>query len=228
MIRFHGVSLVYPNGTRALNNLDLHVAKGEFLFVVGPTGTGKSSVLRLIYREQVPSEGRVIVAGRDVAQLHPRQVPFLRRQVGVIFQDFRLLPDKTVAENVQFALDVLGVSRAEKKKRVRIALELVGLWAKAEMMPHELSGGEQQRTSIARALVNRPPVLLADEPTGNLDPDTSLEIVELLATINTRGTTVVVATHDRYIVDAMQRRVVTLADGTVVRDAERGAYDDEP
>jgi len=226
MIRFHGVSLVYPNGTRALNNLDLHVAKGEFLFVVGPSGTGKSSLLRLIYREAVPTEGRVIVAGRDVAQLHPRQVPYLRRQVGVIFQDFRLLPDKTVRENVQFALDVLGVSRAEKNKRVRIVLELVGLWPKAEVMPHELAGGEQQRTSIARALVNRPPLLLADEPTGNLDPDTSLEIVELLATINARGTTVVVATHDRYIVDHMQRRVVSLADGTVVRDTERGAYDE--
>ncbi len=225
MIRFEGVSLAYPNGTRALNNIDLYIAKGEFVSVVGPTGTGKSTLLRLIYRDLVPTEGRVTVAGRDVALLHPSQVPLLRRQLGVIFQDFQLLPDKTVRENVQFALDVLGATRREKTQRVRIALELVSLSHRADHWPNQLSGGEQQRVSIARALVNRPPVLLADEATGNLDPDTSIDIVELLSTINARGTTVVLATHDRYIVDHVHRRVVELADGTIVRDAERSVYD---
>lgn len=226
MIKFDNVSLQYPNGTRAVNNLDLHIEKGEFVFIVGPTGTGKSSLLKMLYREILPTSGRVIVAGRDVARLPQAQVPRLRREMGVIFQDYRLLPEKTVAENVAFALEVLGTGRRTKVRKVRIALELVGLWHKADCTPDELSGGEQQRVCLARALVNSPPLLLADEPTGNLDPDTSLEIVKLLEAINRRGTTVVMATHDQRTVDSVQKRVVGLANGTVVRDAAQGAYDD--
>jgi cell division transport system ATP-binding protein len=228
MIQLHGVSLTYPNGTQALTNLDLRISKGEFVFMVGPSGTGKSSLLKLIYRDEVPTAGQVLVAGRDVSRLPASRVPFLRRQMGVIFQDFRLLPDRTARENVAFALQVLGASPRERVKRVRLVLEMVGLWGKQDALPEELSGGEQQRVSIARALANDPPLLLADEPTGNLDPDTSLGIVHLLEEINERGTTVVVATHDQQIVDATRRRVVTLAAGTVVRDAEKGSYTDEP
>ncbi len=226
MIYMEGIGLVYPDGTRALRGVDLHIERGEFCFLVGASGSGKSSLLGLIYREFVPTEGRVIVAGQDVAALPRKAVPFLRRQVGVVFQDFRLLPEKTIWENVAFALDVLGVGRKEKHHKVPISLELVGLADKGEAFPHQLSGGEQQRVSIARALVNAPPVLLADEPTGNLDPDVSWEIVQLLANIAERGTTVVVGTHDKYIVDLMRRRVVNLVQGTVVRDAKQGgSYD---
>ncbi|MFQ6097734.1 MAG: cell division ATP-binding protein FtsE [Armatimonadota bacterium] len=228
MIQLRGVSLTYPNGTQALTNLDLRIGKGEFVFIVGPSGTGKSSLLKLIYREEVPTTGKVLVAGRDVSLLPASRVPFLRRQMGVIFQDFRLLPDRTVRENVAFALQVLGASRRERIKRVRMVLDMVGLWGKVDALPEELSGGEQQRVSIARAIANNPPVLLADEPTGNLDPDTSLDIVRLLEEINERGTTVVMATHDQHIVDATKKRVVALASGTVVRDAEKGSYADEP
>ena len=226
MIYMEGIGLVYPDGTRALRGVDLHVERGEFLFLVGASGSGKSSLLSLIFREFVPTEGRVIVAGQDVAALPRKAVPFLRRQVGVVFQDFRLLPDRTIWENVAFALDVLGVGRKEKHYKVPISLELVGLADRGDAFPHQLSGGEQQRISIARALVNAPPVLLADEPTGNLDPDVSWEIVQLLANIAERGTTVVVGTHDKYIVDRMHRRVVNLVQGTVVRDAKQGgSYD---
>jgi cell division transport system ATP-binding protein len=226
MIYMEGIGLVYPDGTRALRGVDLHIERGEFCFLVGASGSGKSSLLGLIYRDFVPTEGRIIVAGQDVAALPRKAVPFLRRQVGVVFQDFGLLPDKTVWENVAFALDVLGVDRKEKHHKVPIGLELVGLADRGDAFPHQLSGGEQQRVSIARALVNAPPVLLADEPTGNLDPDVSWEIVQLLANISERGTTVVVGTHDKYIVDRMRRRVVNLVQGTVVRDAKQGgSYD---
>ncbi len=226
MIHMQGVGLVYPDGTRALRGIDLHIGRGEFAFIVGASGSGKSSLAGLIYREHVASEGRVIVGGQDVAQLPPSRVPALRRKVGVIFQDYRLLPDRTAWENIGFALDVMGVSRADKHRRVPIALELVGLGDKASSFPHQLSGGEQQRVCIARALVNTPPVLVADEPTGNLDPDTSWEIVQLLAQIADGGTTVVNATHDKYIVDRLSRRVVNLVQGTIVRDArEGGTYD---
>jgi cell division transport system ATP-binding protein len=221
-----GVGLVYPDGTRALRGIDLHIERGEFAFIVGVSGSGKSSLVRLIFREHVASEGRVVVGGQDVAQLPAARVPALRRRVGVIFQDYRLLPDKTAFENVGFALDVVGVPRAEKHRRVPIALELVGLGDKLQSFPHQLSGGEQQRVSIARALINTPPVLVADEPTGNLDPDTSWDIVQLLAQIADNGTTVVVATHDKYIVDRLNRRVVSLVQGTIVRDAkDGGTYD---
>ncbi|MCE5238481.1 cell division ATP-binding protein FtsE [bacterium] len=226
MIHMQGVGLVYPDGTRALRGIDLHIGRGEFAFIVGASGSGKSSLAGLIYREHVASEGRVIVGGQDVAQLPPSRVPALRRKVGVIFQDYRLLPDRTAWENIGFALDVMGVSRADKHRRVPIALELVGLGDKASSFPHQLSGGEQQRICIARALVNTPPVLVADEPTGNLDPDTSWEIVQLLAQIADSGTTVVIATHDKYIVDRLNRRVISLVQGTIVRDArEGGTYD---
>ena len=226
MIHMQGVGLVYPDGTRALRGIDLHIGRGEFAFIVGASGSGKSSLAGLIYREYVASEGRVIVGGQDVAQLPPARVPALRRKVGVIFQDYRLLPDRTASENIGFALDVMGVSRADKHRRVPIALELVGLGDKGNSFPHQLSGGEQQRICIARALVNTPPVLVADEPTGNLDPDTSWDIVQLLAQIAEDGTTVVVATHDKYIVDRLNRRVISLVQGTIVRDArEGGSYD---
>ena len=226
MVHIQGVGLVYPDGTRALRGVDLHIERGEFVFIVGASGSGKSTLAQLVYRELVATEGRVVVAGQDVAQLPAKRVPFLRRKVGVIFQDFRLLPDKTAWENVGFALDVVGASRAEKYRRVPIALELVGLAEKGDSFPHQLSGGEQQRICLARALVNTPPLLVADEPTGNLDPDTSLDIVQLLCQIAESGTTVIVATHDKYIVDQVRRRVVSLVQGTIVRDAkEGGTYD---
>ncbi len=226
MIHMEGVGLVYPDGTRALRSIDLHIERGEFAFLVGASGSGKSSLLGLLYREFTPSEGRVIVAGQDVAALPRVRIPHLRRQVGVVFQDFRLLPEKTAWENVAFALDVLGASRKDKHYKVPISLELVGLAGKSDAFPHQLSGGEKQRVSIARALVNAPPLLLADEPTGNLDPDVSWDIMQLLANIAERGTTVVVGTHDKTIVDRMRRRVVNLVHGSIVRDAKKGgSYD---
>lgn len=230
MIEFVDVSLRYPNGTLALDRVSLTIEKGEFCFLVGPSGTGKSSLLKLVYREEVPTEGRVIVNGTDVATLPRREVPLLRRRIGVVFQDFRLLSQKTAAENVGYALDVIGMSRREKHRRIPRALELVDLLHKANAYPDELSGGEQQRVSLARALVNNPPILLADEPTGNLDPDASWNIIQLLSKINITGTTVLVATHDRDIVNRMARRVVTMADGRIVADRQEASYDvaDEP
>jgi cell division transport system ATP-binding protein len=225
MIHLQGVSLVYPDGTTALRDIDLSVERGEFVFVTGPSGSGKSTLMQLIYRELAPTSGKVLVDGQDVAKLPPWRVPYLRRKVGVVFQDFRLLPDKTVWENVRFALDVVGASRKEKYRKVPIALELVGLTGKAESYPGNLSGGEQQRVCIARALVNTPTALLADEPTGNLDPQISLEITQLLSDIAAAGTTVVMATHDKVIVDAMRRRVIALSSGVLVRDDTGGSYD---
>jgi len=225
MISLVNVSLRYPNGVLALEGVSLTIEKSGFCFLVGPSGTGKSSLLKLIYREEMPTQGQVIVGGSDITRIARRQIPLLRRRIGVVFQDFRLLPRKTAAENVGYALDVIGVSKRDKHKRVPKALELVDLLDKADAYPDELSGGEQQRVSIARALVNNPPILLADEPTGNLDPDTSWNIVQLLSKINVKGTTVAVATHDRDIVDRMSKRVVTLADGRIVADRERATYD---
>ena len=228
MIHVEGVTVVYPDGTRALSGVDLQVDRGEFTFIVGASGSGKSTLLQLIYRELVPTEGRIIIAGQDVAGLPRNRVPHLRRNIGVVFQDFRLLPDKNVWENVAFALEVVGASRREKYRKVPLALELVGLAEKEQSFPHELSGGEQQRVSIARALVNSPAVLVADEPTGNLDPEISWEIVQLLTNIAERGTTVLCATHDRVIVDGMRKRVLSLVGGTIVRDARGGGGYDEP
>ena len=224
MVEFQEVSKIYPNGVQALRGVTLRIEPDEFVFIVGPTGTGKSTLMKLVYREALPSAGRVFVGGNDVTQLRSRQVPYLRRRVGVVFQDFKLLPRKTAWENVAFALDVTGAPRATVDDRVAEVLDVVGLTARSGAVPGELSAGEQQRVSIARALVHRPPLLLADEPTGNLDPDTSLEIIGLLSRINERGTTVMVATHDKAIVDILRKRVVGLDGGAVVRDQVRGLY----
>ncbi|PKM47339.1 MAG: cell division ATP-binding protein FtsE [Firmicutes bacterium HGW-Firmicutes-8] len=224
MINFINVSMVYPNGTKALIDVSLRIAKGEFVFLVGPSGAGKSTLTKLIFREEQPTRGQILFNGKNISRMKPREVPYLRRSVGVIFQDFKLLPNKTVAENVAFALEVIEASRREIEKAVPDALERVGLAKKAGAMPSELSGGEQQRVGMARAIVNNPPLVIADEPTGNLDPDTSGEIMHLLQEINKCGTTVIMATHAKDIVDGMKKRVVALEKGRVVRDEERGGY----
>ena len=224
MVEFQDVSKIYPNGVQALRGVTLRIEPDEFVFIVGPTGTGKSTLIKLIYREALPSAGRVFGAGNDVTQLPSRQIPYLRRRVGVVFQDFKLLPRKTAWENVAFALDVTGAPRATVDDRVAEVLDVVGLTARSGAVPGELSAGEQQRVSIARALVHRPSLFLADEPTGNLDPDTSSEIIRLLSRINVRGTTVMVATHDKAIVDMLRKRVIALDEGEVVRDQAQGLY----
>ncbi|MGW8481530.1 cell division ATP-binding protein FtsE [Microbacterium sp. NPDC055903] len=227
MIRFENVTKRYRGTKRpALSGVDFEVQRGEFVFLVGASGSGKSTCLRLILREDVPSTGRVAVLGRDLRSLANRKVPYFRRHIGSVFQDFRLLPSKTVYQNVAFSLQVIGSSRGFIQQAVPEALALVGLDGKEKRMPHELSGGEQQRVAIARALVNRPQVLLADEPTGNLDPATSVGIMQLLARINAGGTTVLMATHEAGFVDQMQRRVIELKDGELVRDEVHGGYGD--
>ncbi|MDR6142145.1 cell division transport system ATP-binding protein [Microbacterium foliorum] len=227
MIRFENVTKRYRGTSRpALSDVDFEVQRGEFVFLVGASGSGKSSCLRLILREDVPTTGRVAVLGRDLRSLANRKVPYFRRHIGSVFQDFRLLPSKTVYQNVAFTLQVTGSSRGFIQQAVPEALALVGLDGKQKRMPHELSGGEQQRVAIARALVNRPQVLLADEPTGNLDPATSVDIMQLLARINAGGTTVLMATHEAGFVDQMQRRVIELRDGEMVRDEVHGGYGD--
>ncbi|GAA1190747.1 MULTISPECIES: cell division ATP-binding protein FtsE [Prauserella] len=225
MIQLESVSKAYKTSTRpALDDVTVDVDKGEFVFLIGPSGSGKSTFLRLLLREEVPSKGRVSVSNFDVAKMPRRKVPRLRQTIGCVFQDFRLLNNKTVSENVAFALEVIGKPKHTITKVVPEVLELVGLDGKADRMPHELSGGEQQRVAMARAFVNRPLVLLADEPTGNLDPDTSQDIMLLLERINRTGTTVLMATHDHSIVDSMRRRVVELDHGKVIRDDRRGVY----
>lgn len=218
MLRFYGVSKEYPNGIRALEDINLHVRKGEFVFLVGPTGAGKTTLLKLIFREELPTRGQVIFNGRNIARLRPREVPYLRRRIGIVFQDFRLLPTKTVYENVAFALEVTGAPGREIRRRVPEALRLVGLEEKMCAFPAQLSGGEQQRVGIARAIVNSPTLLVADEPTGNLDPHTSREIMDLFCRINAAGTTVVVATHAWDLVGALGKRVVVLEGGRITRD----------
>lgn len=225
MILFDQVSKLYPSQTRpALDGLSLEIEKGEFVFLVGPSGSGKSTFLRLVLKEEQPTSGNVWVAGKDLSRLSNWKVPQLRRQIGTVFQDFRLLPNKTVYENVAFALEVIGRPASHIKKVVPEVLELVGLEGKEQRRPDELSGGEQQRVAIARAFVNRPMILIADEPTGNLDPATSVGIMKLLDRINRTGTTVVMSTHDAAIVDQMRRRVVELDSGHLVRDQSRGVY----
>ena len=225
MIRFENVSKVYANQHRpALADIEVEVDRGEFVFLVGASGSGKSTFLRLVLREERATGGRVHVAGKDLNRLSNWKVPALRRQIGTVFQDFRLLPNKTVSENVAFALEVIGKPRSAITKVVPEVLDLVGLDGKGERMPDELSGGEQQRVAIARAFVNRPMILLADEPTGNLDPTTSVGIMKLLDRINRTGTTVVMATHDAAIVDQMRKRVIELETGKLVRDQSRGVY----
>lgn len=224
MIQFTNVSKIYPNGARALVDINLKIESGEFVFLVGPSGAGKSTLIRLLYREEIPTRGQVVLNGKNLIRMKEREVPQIRRNIGVIFQDFRLLPSKTVFENVSFTLEVIGVAKSEVKRRTRAALELVGLATKERAFPNELSGGEQQRVSVARAIVNNPALLVADEPTGNLDPDTAWGIMDLLYNINKRGTTVVMATHARDIVDQMQKRVIAIESGKVVRDEQRGGY----
>ncbi len=225
MIRFETVSKVYDGQHRAaLADVDVEIEKGEFVFLVGASGSGKSTFLRLILREQRATKGRVYVAGRDLSKLHSWKVPGMRRQIGTVFQDFRLLPNKTVHENVAFALQVIGKSTPTINRVVPEVLDLVGLDGKGGRLPDELSGGEQQRVAIARAFVNRPMILIADEPTGNLDPATSVGIMKLLDRINRADTTVLMATHDSTIVDQMRKRVIELDNGAVVRDQSRGVY----
>ena len=225
VIRFEKVSKTYPGpGASALDGVTLDVEKGEFVFLVGASGSGKSTALRLILRETRPTAGRVYVAGKEINRLAGWKVPRLRRQIGTVFQDFRLLQNKNVSENVAFALQVIGKSRSDIKRVVPETLELVGLSDKGDRMPDELSGGEQQRVAIARAFVNRPMILIADEPTGNLDPTSSVGIIKLLERINEAGTTVVMATHDAGVVDQMRKRVLELGDGRLVRDQHEGGY----
>lgn len=226
MIAFEDVTMRYAKGDPpALVDVDVDIDRGDFVFVVGASGSGKSTMMRLIILENEVTKGRVMVAGHDLSRLPNRRIPRLRRQVGIVFQDFRLLSGKTVNQNIAYVLQVLGASRHTIRQLVPETLELVGLQDKGKRLPHELSGGEQQRVAIARAMVNKPPILLADEPTGNLDPETSAEIVAILDRINRTGTTVVMATHDTTIVNMFRKRVVQLRDGRIVRDQAEGEYD---
>jgi cell division transport system ATP-binding protein len=227
IIELRRATKIYPGGHIALERVSLRIERGEFVFLVGPTGCGKSTLIKLLIRELEPTEGEILIAGRDIATLPERQIPFLRRRIGTVFQDYKLLPTRTVYDNVAYALQVIGASRSEIRKKVPDALRLVGLADKLNNRPTQLSGGEQQRLAIARAFVNHPPLLLADEPTGNLDPATSIGIMQLLYRINRTGTTVFVVTHDREMVDKMRRRVIALYDGRVVRDQAAGLYADE-
>ncbi len=227
MIVFESVSKVYDPGVEALRDVTFVIDKGEFVFVVGASGSGKSTVIRLLLKEIEPTGGRILVGGRDLGRLRRSKVPQLRRNLGCVFQDFKLLPNRTAAENVAYALKVQGEGRASIRTKVPEVLGLVGLSAKMNSLPDELSGGEQQRVSIARAVVNHPPLLVCDEPTGNLDPDTSVGIMQLLYRINRAGTTILMVTHDREMVDKMRKRVIALEDGRLARDERRGGYSSE-
>lgn len=224
MIKLKNVCKTYKNGVMALENVNINVNKGEFVFVVGPSGAGKSTFIKLLLKEEDVTDGELYVDQQDVTELHRRRVPFLRRKMGVVFQDYRLLSNKTVYENVAFAMEITQANPREIRKQVPMILSVVGLADKQKMYPHELSGGEQQRVSIARAMINNPPILIADEPTGNLDPETSWEIMKILRQINRRGTTILMATHDKEIVDIMQQRVIALEKGRVIRDEQKGSY----
>lgn len=224
MIEMHGVYKKYPNGVMAINGIDVQIKQGEFVYVVGPSGAGKSTFIKMMYREEKPTKGTILINGIDVGKLKNNKVPLLRRNIGVVFQDFKLLPTLTVYENVAFALEVIEEPPKNIKKTVLDTLELVNLKHKARMLPTELSGGEQQRVSIARSIVNSPKLVIADEPTGNLDPDTSWEIMKIFEEINMRGTTVVMATHNKEIVNTIKHRVIAIEGGVIVRDEERGDY----
>ena len=224
MIRMKNVSKIYENGAVALDHVNIEIAKGEFVFVVGVSGAGKSTFIKMLFREELPTEGELFVNGHDVVHMDMTDVPYLRRGLGVIFQDYRLLSDKTVYENVAFAMRVIEAPRQMIQRRVNAVLDVVGLRDKYRDFPSQLSGGEQQRVAIARAIVNDPAILIADEPTGNLDPETSWDIMDIFKRINAAGTTIVMATHDKNIVDTMQRRVVAIEDGKLVRDEQRGGY----
>ena len=214
----------YPNGVTAVNGINIRIEHGEFVYIVGPSGAGKSTFIRLVYREEVPTKGEIIIKGIKINEMKNREVPFLRREVGVVFQDFKLLPRLTVYENVAFALEVIEASPRQIRDRVMEVLELVGLKNKARSFPTELSGGEQQRVSIARAIANQPKIVIADEPTGNLDPETSWSIMRILEEINLRGTTVIMATHSKEIVNTIKKRVIAIENGIIVRDEDQGDY----
>jgi cell division transport system ATP-binding protein len=224
VVELRDVAKVYDGGSVGLERASLRIGRGEFVFLVGPTGCGKSTCIRLLLKELEPSRGEVLIAGRELNTMPRNKVPFLRRNMGVVFQDFKLLPNRTVYDNVAYSLQVIGEPRSEIRRKVPDILRLVGLSTKLHNYPEELSGGEQQRVSIARAFVNHPPLLLADEPTGNLDPETSIGIMQLIYRINRTGTTVIVATHDREMVDKMRRRVIELREGRIVRDEQSGMY----
>jgi cell division transport system ATP-binding protein len=227
LIQFKNVSKIYENGTKALTNIDLKIEKGEFVFLVGPSGAGKSTAIKLLLKETEPTSGQIIVNGRDITEIKKREIPFHRRNIGTVFQDFRLLPDKTVYENVAFAMEIIEARERDIRRQVPNVLGMVGLASKADSYPHQLSGGEQQRTTLARAIVNNPSILVADEPTGNLDPDTSMDIMRIINMINHRGTTVIMATHADDIVNAMRKRVITFNKGVIIRDQEKGRYTGE-
>ena len=224
MIHMKNVTKVYENGAVALNNINVDIKKGEFVFLVGSSGAGKSTFIKMLFREVLPSSGILTVNGRDVIRMANKEVPYLRRSLGVIFQDYRLLPEKTVYENISFAMQVIEAPRRLMQRSVNSVLDIVGLRDKYKCFPHQLSGGEQQRVAIARAIVNNPAIVIADEPTGNLDPETSWGIMDIFQRINAAGTTIVMATHDKTIVDAMQRRVIAIEDGQIVRDEAQGGY----
>ena len=224
MLIMSDVSKVYPGGSTALQNVNVHIEPGEFVFVVGPSGAGKSTFIKMLFREVLPTTGSIFVNGMDILALSPKEIPFMRRQLGIIFQDYRLLPDRTVFENVAFAMQVIEAPHRKIRRQVNNVLDLVGLRHRSNAYPNELSGGEQQRIAIARAIVNDPVFVIADEPTGNLDPETSWDIMEIFKEINATGTTIVMATHDKEVVDAMGKRVIAIEKGRIVRDEKEGVY----
>lgn len=224
MLEMIDVSKIYPGGSVALQDINVHVEQGEFVFIVGPSGAGKSTFFKMLFREVLPSSGKVIVNGHDLVKMTDKEIPYFRRQLGIVFQDYRLLPDRTVYDNVAFAMQVIETPYRKIKRRVNDVLDLVGLRKRAHAYPTELSGGEEQRIAIARAIVNDPILLIADEPTGNLDPETSWEIMDIFREVNKSGTTIVMATHDREIVDEMEKRVIAIEHGHIVRDDAKGVY----
>ena len=224
LIHMRNVSKIYDNGAVALDRASVDIESGEFVFIVGASGVGKSTFIKMLFREELPSSGELVVNGHDIRKMTRKEVPYLRRELGVIFQDYRLLPDKTVFENVAFAMQVIEAPRRLMQRSVNSVLDVVGLRDKYKCFPHQLSGGEQQRVAIARAIVNDPAIVIADEPTGNLDPETSWDIMDIFTRINRAGTTIVMATHDKAIVDTMRRRVIAIEDGRIVRDEARGGY----
>lgn len=224
MLEMIDVSKIYPGGSVALQDINVRIEQGEFVFIVGPSGAGKSTFFKMLFREVLPSSGKVIVNGHDLVKMTDKEIPYFRRQLGIVFQDYRLLPDRTVYDNVAFAMQVIETPYRKIKRRVNDVLDLVGLRKRAHAYPTELSGGEQQRIAIARAIVNEPILLIADEPTGNLDPETSWEIMDIFREVNKSGTTIVMATHDREIVDEMEKRVIAIEHGHIVRDDAKGVY----
>lgn len=226
MIKLVNISKSYKSGVKALSDINLHIKKGEFVYIVGESGAGKSTLVKILLKEEAPTSGEIFINNINVTHVNNRRIPYIRRNLGVVFQDFRLLHNKTVYENIAFAMEILGADPKEIRRRVPVVLNRVDLGRKSSSFPDQLSGGEQQRVSIARAIVNNPPILLADEPTGNLDPDNALEIMKILNDINARGTTIIMATHAKEIVDNLRRRVIQLKDGVIIRDQKRGGYDE--